>query len=211
MTNSEDNIRKLMEMLDNPDAYSEQEIRDIIGQDEDTRETYRMMVEIKRSSRRSKNDTPVDVDAAWKRFEQTHYQRRHGNVWMRVAAGFIGLLFVSGISFAAITAAKHHNERKQAQEQSQTETVTTTSAATVESEQSTDQPVVFTNTQLEQILTEIAAFYNVKVEYKNADVRSLRFYYEWNRKAEVESVIDDLNHFSKVNITLNNNKITVEK
>ena len=33
---------------------------------------------------------------------------------------------------------------------------------------------------------------------------------EWNRKAEVESVIDDLNHFSKVNITLNNNKITVE-
>ena len=117
MTNSEDNIRKLMEMLDNPDAYSEQEIRDIIGQDEDTRETYRMMVEIKRSSRRSKNDAPVDVDAAWKRFEQTHYQRRHGNVWMRVAAGFIGLLFVSGISFAAITAVKHHNERKQAQEQ----------------------------------------------------------------------------------------------
>ena len=130
---------------------------------------------------------------------------------MRVAAGFIGLLFVSGISFAAITAVKHHNERKQAQEQSQTETVTTTNAATVESEQSTDQPVVFTNTQLEQRLTEIAAFYNVKVEYKNADVRSLRFYYEWNRKAEVESVIDDLNHFSKVNITLNNNKITVEK
>lgn len=210
MTNSEDNIRKLMEMLDNPDAYSEQEIRDIIGQDEDTRETYRMMVEIKRSSRRSKNDAPVDVDAAWKRFEQTHYQRRHGNVWMRVAAGFIGLLFVSGISFAAITAVKHHNERKQAQEQSQTEIVTTANAAAVESEQSADQPVVFTNTQLEQILTEIAAFYNVKVEYKNADVRSLRFYYEWNRKAGVESVIDDLNQFSKVNITLNNNKITVE-
>ena len=210
MTNSEDNIRKLMEMLDNPDAYSEQEIRDIIGQDDDTRETYRMMVEIKRSSRRSQNDRPVDTDAAWKRFEQAHYQRRHSNAWMRVAAGFIGLLFVSGISFAAITAVKHHNERRQAQEQPQTETVTTTNAATVESEQSADQPVVFTNTQLEQILTEIAAFYSVKVEYKNADVRSLRFYYEWNRKAGVESVIDDLNQFSKVNITLNNNKITVE-
>lgn len=211
MTNSEDNIRKLMEMLDNPDAYSEQEIRDIIGQDDDTRETYRMMVEIKRSSRRSQNDTPVDVDGAWKRFEQAHYERRHSNVRMRIAAGFIGLLFVSGISFAAISAVKHHNERKQAQEQSQTETVTTTNAATVESEQSVDQPVVFTNTQLEQMLTDIAAFYGVKVEYKNADVRSLRFYYEWNRKAGIESVIDDLNQFSKVNITLNNNKITVEQ
>ena len=210
MTNSEDNIRKLMEMLDNPDAYSEQEICDIIGQDEDTRETYRMMVEIKRSSRRSQNDRPVDVDAAWKRFEQTHYQRRHSNVWMRAAAGFIGLLFVSGISFAAISAVKHHNERKQTEQQTTQETVITTNAATIESEVSEEQPVVFTNTKLEQILSEVAAYYGVTVEYKSADVRDLRFYYEWNRKAGIESVTDDLNRFAKVNITLNNKKITVE-
>lgn len=210
MTNSEDNIRKLMEMLDNPDAYSEQEIRDIIGQDEETQETYRMMVEIKRSSRRSQNDAPVDVDAAWKRFEQTHYQRRHSNAWMRVAAGFIGLLFVSGISFAAISAVKHHNERKQAEQQTRQETVITTNAAAVESEESADQLVVFTNTKLEQMLTEIASYYDVTVEYKSADARDLRFYYEWNRKAGIESVTDDLNRFAKVNITLNNKKITVE-
>ncbi|MBO6078396.1 MAG: DUF4974 domain-containing protein [Bacteroidaceae bacterium] len=210
MTNSEDNIRKLMEMLDNPDAYSEQEIRDIIGQDEETQETYRMMVEIKRSSRRSQNDAPVDVDAAWKRFEQTHYQRRHSNAWMRVAAGFIGLLFVSGISFAAISAVKHHNERKQAEQQTRQETVITTNAAAVESEESADQLVVFTNTKLEQMLTEIASYYGVTVEYKSADVRDLRFYYEWNRKVGIESVTDDLNRFAKVNITLNNKKITVE-
>jgi hypothetical protein len=210
MTNSEDNIRKLMEMLDNPDAYSEQEIRDIIGQDEETQETYRMMVEIKRSSRRSQNDAPVDVDAAWKRFEQTHYQRRHSNAWMRVAAGFIGLLFVSGISFAAISAVKHHNERRQAEQQTRQETVITTNAAAVESEESANQLVVFTNTKLEQMLTEIASYYDVTVEYKSADARDLRFYYEWNRKAGIESVIDDLNRFAKVNITLNNKKITVE-
>ena len=210
MTNSEDNIRKLMEMLDNPDAYSEQEICDIIGQDEDTRETYRMMVEIKRSSRRSQNDRPVDVDAAWKRFEQTHYQRRHSNVWMKVAAGFVGVLFVSGISFAAISAVKHHNERKQVEQQTTKETVITTNAGVTDSEATDEQLVVFTNTKLEQILSEIAAYYDVKVEYKSANARDLRFYYEWNRKAGIESVTDDLNQFAKVNITLNNKKITVE-
>lgn len=210
MTNSEDNIRKLMEMLDNPDAYSEQEIRDIIGQDEETQETYRMMVEIKRSSRRSQNDRPVDVDTAWKRFEQTHYQRRHSNAWMRVAAGFIGLLFVSGISFAAISAVKHHNERKQAEQQTRQETVITTNAGVTDSEATDEQLVVFTNTKLEQMLTEIASYYDVTVEYKSADARDLRFYYEWNRKAGIESVTDDLNRFAKVNITLNNKKITVE-
>ena len=177
MTNSEDNIRKLMEMLDNPNAYSEQEIRDIIGQDEDTRETYRMMVEIKRSSRRSQNDAPVDVDAAWKHFEQTHYQRRHGSVWMKIAAGFVDVLFVSGISFAAISAVKHHNERKQAEQQTTQESVITTNAAIMESGESDDQMVVFTNIRLEQILSEVAAYYGVKVEYKSADVRDLRFYF----------------------------------
>ena len=33
-----DNIRQLLEMLDNPEAYTEQEIQDIINRDEDTRE-----------------------------------------------------------------------------------------------------------------------------------------------------------------------------
>ena len=46
-----DNIRQLLEMLDNPEAYTEQEIQNIINRDEDTRETYRMMVEAKRSIR----------------------------------------------------------------------------------------------------------------------------------------------------------------
>ena len=53
-------------------------------------------------------------------------------------------------------------------------------------------------------------YYEVKVEYKSADARDLRFYYEWNRKTGIESVLDDLNQFAKVNITLNNKKITVE-
>ena len=66
MTN--ENIRQLLEMLDHPEKYTEQEIHDIINRDEDTRETYRLMVEAKRSSRNRHDDTPVDVDAAWQRF-----------------------------------------------------------------------------------------------------------------------------------------------
>jgi len=68
METTNENIRQLLEMLDNPDAYTEQQIRDIINHDEDTRETYRLMVEAKRSSRHLQNKKPVDVDAAWQRF-----------------------------------------------------------------------------------------------------------------------------------------------
>ncbi len=64
MRTTNENIRQLLEMLDNPDAYTEQEIQDIINRDEDTRETYRLMVEAKRSSRHRQNQKPVNVDAA---------------------------------------------------------------------------------------------------------------------------------------------------
>ena len=67
-----DNIRQLLEMLDNPEAYTEQEIQEIINRDEDTREIYRMMVEAKRSSRQRLADQPIDVDAAWQRFKEIH-------------------------------------------------------------------------------------------------------------------------------------------
>lgn len=45
-------------MLDHPDIYSEQKIHDIINQDEDTRDTYHLLVEAICSSRQT--DTPVD-------------------------------------------------------------------------------------------------------------------------------------------------------
>ena len=72
MDTNNDNIRKLLDMLDNPSAYSEQDIREIIDSDDDTRETYRMMVEAKRSSRWTNPRKSSDVEAAWTRFENKH-------------------------------------------------------------------------------------------------------------------------------------------
>ena len=36
METTSENIRQLLEMLDDPEAYTEQEIQDIINRDEDT-------------------------------------------------------------------------------------------------------------------------------------------------------------------------------
>lgn len=52
MKTSEENIKQLLEMLDNPSAYSEQEISDIINRDDETREAYRLMVAAKQSYRK---------------------------------------------------------------------------------------------------------------------------------------------------------------
>ena len=97
----EKTIRQLLEMLDNPEAYTEQEIRDIINQDEETREAYRLMVEAKRSSRHTHTNNLTNVDAAWKRFNQKRKAKKQRSSWKKIAASFIIVLLITGVSFAA--------------------------------------------------------------------------------------------------------------
>ena len=208
-----ENIRQLLEMLDNPDAYTEQQIRDIINHDEDTRETYRLMVEAKLSSRHRQNKKSVDVDAAWQRFNQKFQPKRSSNNWMKIAASFIGVLLVSGIAFAAI----HFVRQYQKQETPQTEIaenvtnpVTTLPADTLNKDTVTLQSIIYNNIPLEKMLPEIAAHYDVKVVFANDEVRGLRFHFVWNPQQGINQVISDLKQFERLNVTLKDNQITVD-
>ena len=77
------NIDRLLEMLDKPERYSEQEIQDAVNHDDETREFYRQLTQVARARRSQRSHSlPIDVDVAWKRFEQTHLvpQRRERRV-----------------------------------------------------------------------------------------------------------------------------------
>ena len=208
-----ENIRQLMEMLDNPDAYTEQQIHNIINHDEDTRETYRLMVEAKRSSRHRQNKKPVDVDAAWQRFNQKSQPKQSSSNWMKIAASFIGVLLVSGIAFAAIHIVRQYQKQGTPQTEiteNVTNPVTTLPADTLTKDTITVQPVIYDNIPLEKMLPEIAAHYDVKVVFANDEARGLRFHFVWNPQQGIDQVISDLNQFERLNATLKDNQITVD-
>lgn len=100
----EKSIRQLLEMLDNPEAYTEQEIRDIINRNEETREAYRLMVEAKRSIRHSHANNLTNVDAAWKRFNRKRKAQKQRFNWMKFAASLIIVMLITGVSLAAYRA-----------------------------------------------------------------------------------------------------------
>ena len=213
METTSENIRQLLEMLDNPEAYTEQEIQDIINRDEDTRETYRMMVEAKRSSRQRQADKPVDVDAAWQKFNQKVQPKQHSFGWIKIAASFVGVLLVSGIAFAAIQIVRYTQQHTLKTEEvintpnpanvTPTDTLTSDTIAT-------PQPIIYDNIPLEKMLPEIAAYYNVKVTFVNDEARQLRFRFVWNPQKGIEQVISDLNQFEHLIVTLKDNQITVK-
>ena len=208
-----DNIRQLLEMLDNPEAYTEQEIQDIINRDEDTRETYRMMAEAKRSSRQHQANKPIDVDAAWQKFNQKIQPQQHSFGWMKIAASFIGVLLVSGIAFAAIQIVRYTQQHTPKTEEviNTPKSANVTPADTLTTDTiATPQPIIYDNIPLEKMLPEIAAHYDAKVTFVNDEARQLRFHFKWHPQKGIEKVVSDLNQFERLNITLNDNQITVK-
>ncbi len=224
------NIIKLLEMLDHPEAYSEQEIRDIINSDDETREAYRLMVMAKQGYRHGKTDGADDIEAAWQRFEgkalkedeNTGRFSRYSS-FHKIAASFIGILLVSSIAFAAI----HIVRRYQKSEAPQVGQASNGQASTNQTATARDsviafptdsiitdtliaQPKVFDNIPLEEMLTEIAAQYNVEIKYQNDEARQLRFHFVWNRQKGIEQVVGDLNHFERLHVTLKDNQLIVE-
>ena len=213
METTSENIRQLLEMLDNPDAYTEQEIQDIINRDEDTRETYRLMVAAKRSSRQRQADKPIDVDAAWQKLNQKVHPKQHSFGWMKIAASFVGIMLVSGITFAAIQIVRYAQQHTPKTEEviNTPKPANITPADTLPTDTTAvSQPIIYDNIPLEKMLSEISAHYDAKVTFVNDEARGLRFRFVWNPQKGIGQVVSDLNQFERLTVTLKDDVITVE-
>ena len=203
MDTSNDNIRKLFDMLDNPAAYSEQEIHDIINCDEETRETYHLMVEAKRSSQWKQSHQSVDVDAAWQRFEQKHYpQQRPLHHWLGIAASFIVILFISGIAFAVIHFVRNHSVELQAPQTEETNIEL--------ANQEVAAPVRFDDVRLDSILTVVSAHYGKAVSFRSEEAKGMKLIMAWNPDSSLTSFIDGLSMFDGLLLTIQQDTIFVE-
>jgi len=212
------NIEQLLEMLDHPESYSEQEIMDIINRDDETREAYRQLVRAQSASRYARSaDQPVDVDEAWQQFEQRHYTpARSHSPWLKMVATLVGIMLMSGIAWAAVYTVRQAKADK-TETKPKTEKVTTQPTEGVNAETVTDtiataaiEPIVFDNVPLDEMLAEIAAYYDVTVEFQNEEARQLRFHFVWNKRDGLEKVLEDMSYFESVDIKQVDNRLIVQ-
>jgi hypothetical protein len=238
MDKQNDSITRLLEMLDNPEAYSEQEIQDIINSDDECREAYRLLVEAKRSYR-DQSETPVDVDTAWQRFERERLDGKDEaqsmrpsssfhTVFRKAAAIIISVILVGGIALAAIHVVGKLQRPRSAEEQSaQTSSATAPMGARLQSDSIVSdalttegdslQVVTYDNIPLGDMLPEIASFYSdktadeaIEVVFRNEETSKFRFHFVWDRKQTLNGVVDDLNHFERIHVTLKRHQLIVE-
>ena len=164
-----------------------------------------------------------EANREWMRFEK----KRSGFPVLKIAASIIGVLMLSGIAYATIAHFIETDEKpKTAITESKPDVGKVEKTYGMEVPPTKKAPVEFNNVELQQIMKYVSDNYNVKVEFKNNDARTIRFYLQWeadNTLQEIidkilqweadntlQEIIDKINHFEKVRLTLNEETITIE-
>jgi hypothetical protein len=154
------------------------------------------------------------IDAAWQDFEAKHFPKAAKvSILHKVAASVIGLLFISGIAFAAIHIVRNYRNavgedvKSPTQEtqisDSHQQALPTDTTATV-------PPVVFDNVTLDSILPQIARHYGYTVSFRSDKSKPLRLFLTWNPQDSIQKVTDKLNLFEQIHIVLDEQTMIVE-
>lgn len=165
-------------------------------------------------------DTSEIIDEEWVKFEAEHFGSKQGKVkrekslLLRIAAIFIGVLVLSGITYAAIRIVRNNadgdscsatqevriNNSRQHQD----------NASYAERDTTQMKPVVYENAELGTILREMAAYYQCEVVYKNPKAGNTRLFFTWDKRQSLDDVVEMFNNFERINITHENGKLIVE-
>lgn len=223
-----DKFEKILDIIDHQEKYSDEEIREIL-QDEECRKLYQTMMEVDSAL---ENPSPIiNVDEEWEKFSQEHQLQEEATQnaaqeaashpitsWRKLAASIAGFVLISGIAFAAIhTYIKRSQEPTQVTADTHPEVIKSDSAKQVAAKDSLAHPKpekpaihkTFENVAFEQMISEIASYYDLQVKFENNEDKTLRLYYEWDSHLSIENIVKELNQFENVNIKLQQNELIV--
>lgn len=214
-----DKFEKILDIIDHQEKYSDEEIREIL-QDEECRKLYQTMMEV--DSALESPSPIINVDEEWGKFSQKHQLQEVSHPitsWRKLAASIAGFVLISCIAFAAIhTYIKRSQEPIQITADTHPEVIKSDSAKQVAATDSLTHPKpekpaihkTFENVAFEQMISEIASYYDLQVKFENNEDKTLRLYYEWNSHSSIENIVKELNQFENVNIELQQNELIVK-
>lgn len=215
-----DKFEKILDIIDHQEKYSDEEIHEIL-QDEECRKLYQTMMEV--DSALESPSPIINIDEEWEKFSQEHQLQEEVThpitSWRKLAASIAVFVLISGIAFAAIhTYIKRSQETTQVTADTHPEVINSDSAKQVAAKDSLTHPKpekpaihkTFENVAFEQMISEIASYYDLQVKFENNEDKTLRLYYEWNSHSSIENIVKELNQFENVNIELQQNELIVK-
>lgn len=217
-----DSIEQLLNALEHPENYSDAEVEQLLT-DPEAREVYEML---RKTAGASAPVPEINIDEEWQRFETKQTKRRRATLRCipfvasrNTAAVVIALVGTLAVVAATIGVTHYFNTNKgishteQSEPQKQTAIVNSNVASTDTIPDETTPPsktILFKGDDFETILADIAKYYGVSVRFNQDSTKSLQLYFEWNQALPLGEIVDQLNNFEQISITLSNKVLTVK-
>ena len=204
-------IKMLLDMQEHPEQFSEQELEQMLS-DAEAQELMEATAQLKRAM---KNDefsiSEQEIEDEWQAFAANHLaEQKPQRTWLKIAAMFIGVLFMTGIAFAAIHIIKQNTGAQEMKQVEQPVIQQPVSTDTVNNDTiAQTEPVIFDNVTLDSIAKEIADYHHIEVDLQNDLAKQLRFYFVWKQDDDLQEVVEKLNMFDHVDMTIENGKLIV--
>ena len=217
-----DNIDLLLDALEHPENYSDAEVEQILA-DPEVREVYDML---RKTADASAPVSEINLDEEWRRFEAK--QPKRGHILLRwqsfmasrnAAAVVIALVGTLALVGATIGVTHYFISNKEMAQTEQTEpqkqtAITHSNVAPTDTipDETTPLPetIVFKGENLERILADIAGYYGATVKFDQDAAKSLQLYFEWDQSLPLDKVVEQLNNFEQIDITLTDKVLTVK-
>ena len=209
----DEKIQLLLDMQEHPEQFSEQALQTMLD-DPEVRELMEATAQLKQAMMSNENDVN-NVDAEWQRFAQTHLtEQKPERSWLKIAATFIGILMMSGIAFAAIHIIRNFSNAGIEPQKTIQETTTANPhqlpADTITTDTIPSKVVRYDEATLEQILTDMANYYGLTLNWKSEDAKTLRLFYIWNKQQSAVEAIRSMNSFERIRLELSDSILTAD-
>lgn len=209
---------RVFDLIEHPEKYSPEEIS-VLLKDPDAKELYNLFCATKSAMYTDLSPESADVEAQWKKFESDNYRTsgkflRSGN-----RAASIGVIAISSLAVVAAGISITVAFSGKNDVNSTVDTVKVASAPVIDSPQivqpldsinRNDEPVMFENESLENILNAIASHYNVTIQLNNKATAELHLYYKFDPSLSVYEIVDELNTFEQITIITDGKNIIVD-
>lgn len=217
-----DKIDQLLDAIEHPEHYTPTEI-EAMFQNHEVKDTFELIDKTKSSLQ---HIVVPNVDDEWRSFENNH--RNSGvshsftlrNVLSRNIAASITIGVLSFTAMATIVGVGIHcfNNSQVAEPEvefmneaelliSPSDTIRSFEDGKI----ATAEIMFFDEETLETILSEIATYYDCKVIFNNDASKTLRLYFRWDKALPINDVIERLNNFEQIHITVKDSTINVDR
>lgn len=212
LTGKMDKTMTMFQMLEHPTEYTTEQWQEVLSDPicKDLYATLSMTAGAFYSQQASVSLTDDDIKAEWSLLKDKHHKTKiYSLSWRNVAAIISCLLILTGMTWAAV----------QTDFGGLFKEVITPSEMSATPEVLTSAPAIMTfdNVTIEQVISDLTTFYsnNDGIRYEaifdNDDVKNIRLFYRWDNSLSLQQVVDKLDHFEKMEVRLEGQKIYIEQ